>query len=139
MSNHTLSCQIITPVGIIYENEKVDSATLNTESGEVTILAGHIPYFASLNEGILVIRFGKYEEAFAIGSGYVQTDGKTLKILASSGYGQKEIDENNIKEAIKSAEETIKSAPSEKERSEALAVLRRSTLGLKLIKRKKIH
>ena len=139
MSNHTLSCQIITPIGIIYENDSIDSATLNTESGEVTILAGHIPYFATLTDGILVIRFGKDEEVFAIGGGYVQTNGKSLKILASSGYGQKELDENNIKDAIRSAEEAIKSAPTEAERSEALSSLRRSTIGLKLLKRKKVH
>ncbi len=133
---NTIHLKVITPKKIVREQDVV-SVTAPAADGEITILAHHVNLFSLLKEGVITIRHDNKEEYMAIGGGYIETDGRTLNILVSRAYGQDEIDEKMTEKAIEEAQKLITEAKSDSERAEATAVLRRSVIDMKLIKRKK--
>ena len=132
----TLKLKIITPKKVVKE-EEVFSVTVPSSQGEITILPRHVNLFSLLVEGIVKVKKEKGEELLGIGGGYVQTDGEKIVVLVSRAYGQNEIDENLIKEAVEEAKNIIKTSKNEAEKSQALATLRRAVVDSKLLKRKK--
>lgn len=124
--------KIATPKKLTAERE-IDSLTVPTASGEITILPHHAHLLTLLTNGILTIRSKKEEEFMAIGGGYLETDGKTIQILVSRAYNQEEIDEKVTNEAIASAKRVLNETKDRAEREEATALLRRSTVDLKLL------
>lgn len=132
----TLHLKVITPKKIVLEDDVV-GVTVPSADGELTILPRHTQLFALLKEGVIKIKKEKNEDLLAVGGGYAETDGKNLNILVSQAYGQHEIDEKQTEEAIKNAKKILIETKDEKARSEALTVLRRSTIDMKLIKRHK--
>lgn len=133
---HSLKLQIVTPQRIVLEKE-VFSVTAPTATGEITILPHHINLFTLLKEGLVKIKFNKEDEYFAIGGGYLQTDGEKVIVLVSRAYGQNEINEKIIEESRKKAQELLKTAQTEKEKQEAISLLRRSTIEDKLLRKVK--
>ena len=124
--------KIATPKKLATERE-VDSITVPSASGEITILPNHSHLLSLLTSGIITIRAKKEEEFMAIGGGYLETDGKTIQILVSRAYNQEEIDEEVTKEALDSAKKILLETKDKTQRDEASALLRRSTVDLKLL------
>ncbi|MCS7093423.1 MAG: ATP synthase F1 subunit epsilon [Patescibacteria group bacterium] len=131
-----LKLTIITPKKIVYEKE-VNSITAPAEDGEITVLPRHINLFTLLREGIIKIKIDNEEEYFSIGAGYLETDGQEATIIVSQAYGQEELSEKMIEEAIQRAKNILSQATDEKTRQEALAAMRRALIDSKLLKRRK--
>ena len=133
--------KIITPNKVIFDDNSVESVTLPTATGEITVLPKHIPLFTLLKEGVVEVKKKGGKEYFAIGGGYFETDGEKAILLVSRAFGQDEINQKLLEQAIKQAEETLKKAVSEEERKRAQALLRRSLIDrdlfYKLQKRRK--
>lgn len=127
--------RIITPRKIVLE-EEAGSVTVPSADGEITILPRHEKLFSLLKEGVIKIRKQSREDLFAIGGGYVETNGKEVNILVSKAYHQDEIDRSVTEKAIEDAKKILKSSVDEKQRLEAGALLRRSLVELKLLKKK---
>ncbi|MBI3619865.1 ATP synthase F1 subunit epsilon [Candidatus Roizmanbacteria bacterium] len=133
---NNLHLKIITPRKVVLEDE-VTAVTAPAAAGEITVLPRHTSLFALLKEGIVKIKYVGREDFLAIGGGYLETDGKVLNVLVSRAYHQSEIDERQTEEAIKNAKKILLESKDEKTRADALTLLRRSTIDLKLIKRHK--
>jgi len=131
-----LKLRIITPQKIVLE-EEVLSISLPTPNGEITILPHHINLFSLLTEGIIKFKKQNTEDYLAIGGGYLETDGNTVNILVSRAYGQDEIDEKLTVEAINKARNILKESKNEAERQQAVAIIRRSLIDSRLIKKRK--
>jgi F-type H+-transporting ATPase subunit epsilon len=131
-----LHLKIITPKKVVLEKE-ILSITLPTEEGEITILPRHANLFAILKEGIVKIKYDGNEDYLAIGGGYLETDGKMVNVLVSRAYGQDEIDEKMIEEAKEQAKKLLEQAKTDDQRQQAVALLRRSLIDSKLIKKRK--
>jgi len=131
-----LHLKVITPRKIVVD-EDVKSVTVPAESGEITVLPHHIRLFSLLVEGIVVIRKENGEDSLAIGGGYLETDGETIKILVSRAYGQDEIDQELTNKAVEKAKQILTQSKDENERAEAMTILRRSVIDSKLLKRRK--
>lgn len=129
-----LNLKIISPKRIVLEKE-IDAITVPTSDGEITILPHHCNLLTLLTEGILKIKIGDDEEYYAIGGGYLQTDGHEVMVLVSRAYGQDEIDEKIIQEVRQKAEQLLKLARDEKEKNEALSLLKRSLIEDRLLKK----
>lgn len=112
---------------------EIKSITVPSADGELTILPKHANLLSLLKEGIITIRSEKEEQFMAIGGGYLQTDGKTISILVSRAYNQDEIDEAMTQKAIENAKQILDKTEDRTEREEASALLRRSTVDLKLL------
>jgi F-type H+-transporting ATPase subunit epsilon len=132
----TIHLKIITPKKIVID-EEVLSVTTPTFSGEITILPHHTNLFSLLVEGVIKIKRKEGEDYLAIGGGYLETDGRDLHILVSKAYGQAEINQQLIEKGIEEAKAILTQSKDRKERQEAAAVLRRSIIDLKLLKKKR--
>lgn len=132
----SLHLKIITPKKLALEEEAL-SVTAPSQSGEITILPQHMNLFTLLVEGVVQIKKPSGEDFLAIGGGYLQTDGKELNILVSRAYGQDEIDEQMTAKAIEQAKKIISQTKDISQRAEANAILRRSIIDLKLIKKRR--
>lgn len=131
-----LHLRVITPKKITLE-EDVESVTAPGADGEMTILSRHMNLFSMLTEGIVTIRKGKEEQELAIGAGYLETDGKDLNILVARAYGQGEVDQHLTEKAIQEAKSILARSKDQKERLDATMLLRRSTVDLKLLRKRK--
>lgn len=131
-----LHLKIITPRKVVVD-DKIDSVSIPSSEGELTILPHHTNLFALLVEGIIKVKKSKNEEFFSIGGGYMETDGKTVTILVSKAYGQDEIDKNLTDKALEEAKKILSESKDEKQRSEALAMIRRAIVDSKLLKKRK--
>jgi len=127
---------IITPKKIALEKE-IAGVTLPSSEGEMTILPRHTNLFALLEEGVVHYWAQDEDEYLAIGGGYAETDGETVRLLVSRAYGQSAIDEEQTQKALAEAQERMKTAKSEDARSEISSLLRRSLVDVKLLKKKR--
>lgn len=94
---------ITTPEKVVYQ-DMVDSVTLPTIDGEITVLPNHIPLVSVLKAGELVFRKGGEVFPYAIGGGFVEVDGKKLNVLADTAEHVEEIDEQKADEARQRAQ-----------------------------------
>jgi len=95
----TLHLKIVTPERIVFEDE-VDSATVMTESGEITVLPGHIPLVTSLKPGEMRLMKGRTEELLAVSTGFFEVrPGNQLIILADTAERLEELELEKIEEA----------------------------------------
>jgi ATP synthase, F1 epsilon subunit (delta in mitochondria) len=131
-----LHLKIITPKKIVFEKE-VNSVTVPTADGEITILPHHTNLFSLLKEGVIKIKDNQNEDYFSIGAGYIETDGKEVTILVSRAYGQDEIDERFINQAMEEAKKVLSQAKTEQDRQAALSMMRRAIIDSKLLKKRK--
>ena len=90
--------EIISPEKIIL-SEKVNSVTIPSFEGEMTILLDHIPLITFLRPGILRIEGSKESEYF-VEEGTVEFSDNTLIILSSSIIPVENIKSENISKMI---------------------------------------
>ena len=131
-----MQLRIITPKKMVLE-EEIESVTLPSVEGEITILPNHVSLFSLLKEGVVKIKYERKEDFLAIGGGYVETNGEYVNILVSRAYGQDEINQTATEKAIKEAEDNLKKAKTTEERMQAASLLRRSMVDLKLLKKRR--
>jgi len=124
--------KVITPKKLALETD-VESITVPSVAGELTILPKHADILSLLKEGVITIRTKKEEQYLSIGGGYLQADGKTAVVLVSRAFGQDEINEDMTQKAIESANRVLSETQDKKERSEAMGLLRRSMVDLRLL------
>lgn len=133
---NTLHLKVITPRKVVIDSE-VSSVTVPTADGEITILPHHIHLFSLLVEGIVKMKKENNEDLLAIGGGYVETDGKSVKVLVARAYGQNEIDRELTDKAVEEAKHILSKSTDDKERAEAMSIIRRSVINSKLMKHRK--
>ncbi len=131
-----IKLRIITPQKIVLE-EEVLSVSAPAHEGEITVLPHHANLFTLLDEGIVKIKKTSKEDYLAIGGGYLETDGEFVNVLVSRAYGQDEINEKMAAEAVQKARNILKESKNESERQQANAVIRRSLIDSRLIKKRR--
>ena len=90
--------EIISPEKIIL-SEKVNSVTMPSFEGEMTILPDHIPLITFLRPGILKIEGSKESEYF-VEEGTVEFSNNTLIILSSTIIPLENVKSENISKMI---------------------------------------
>ena len=133
---NTIRLKVITPRKIVMDKQ-VNSVTVPTSDGEITVLPHHAHLFSLLVEGIVKIKKDGSEDDLAIGGGYLETNGEIVTVLVSRAYGQNEIDKNLTDKAVEQAKLILSKSTDEKERAEAMTIIRRSVIDSKLMKRRK--
>ena len=134
-----LALEIVTPDGVAWHNADVSSVTLPATSGEIEILAGHIPLITMLNAGAVVVAKGR-EENIAIDKGYARIMGDVVSVLTEAAVNVEKLDISDIErakeEALKAIEDAKKNRidDDEIERLEAIA---RFSIAQQLAKGKK--
>lgn len=130
-----LTLEIVTPEARVY-SDTVDTVVIPTVEGEVGILPGHIPLVAQIGAGELRATKGGVTEFIIVGGGFAQVTGEKVSILADSAIEEEKIDPNVVADAMKRAEEALKSnkeamTPAEVERLESFVRFAVAQLGAK--------
>ena len=116
-----LRLRLVTPDRILFEQE-VDSVSLPTVDGEVTILSHHASLAALLVSGIMRYRSGDTVEEAAVSGGFVhiERDG-TVLVLADTAERGEELDVSILETAKARAKEAVQKAASKDDLSFAMA------------------
>jgi F-type H+-transporting ATPase subunit epsilon len=92
-----MKIKVLSFSGENFANENATSLTVMTKSGEVTILGGHAPMIASIEPCVLYIKYMdenniEQREDFAIGSGVVEVNNSSVKVMADMLIDVEEVD-----------------------------------------------
>ena len=136
MTMSTFLLEIITPQRIVF-SEQVQQVSVPSSSGQIGDLAHHVPLFSELVEGEVKVVRERDEIFLAIGGGYIEVTPQKVSILVSVAYKADEINEKEIMEARKRAEEALKQKPQGQALIEAQQMLVRSSIALKLLEKRR--
>ena len=132
-----IHAHIITPEETVFEGD-VESLTLPTAEGEITVMGGHMPIIGVLVPGTVLVRKGKEEWLFACSRGVVEIDGKNIRVLADTADRAEKLEESAVEAARSRAEKLAAERRSDAEGfAEATAVLDRELARLRTIRRHK--
>ena len=118
-------------------SEDVDMVIAPGSEGELGILPNHTPLLTTLKEGVLRVKRGGEEEAFAIGGGIMEVLPDRVIVMADAAEHSDEIDVARAEQARQRAEALIKERPPGIDLDTALAALRRSQVRLKVAQRRR--
>jgi len=94
-----LNLEITTPERTVY-NEEVDSVTVPTREGEITVLPNHVSLVGLVVAGALTVRTGGAEKYLAVSGGAIEVlPGSRCVILTDSADRAEELVEAEIEKA----------------------------------------
>ncbi len=132
--------KIATPERIMLEVE-VDSLTLPTSLGEITILPGHIPLVANLAPGEIRYRHQGRQNFFAVAGGVLEVrKNHEVVVLADSAEFGSEIDTERAEEARERAKKLmLEGVKDEESFAAAAAMLEKNLARLRVAKKHRTH
>lgn len=68
--------------GIALSTDALESLTIPTLDGVITVLPGHMALMTAIKPGVLSVSYEKMHKNFAIGGGVLETDGNEVRIIA---------------------------------------------------------
>jgi len=86
-----INFKIATSERVVFKGN-VDSVTLPTRTGEITILPNHIPLISVLTPGVITVRHDGEELILATSGGFVEVLSSKVVVLADSAEKSEEID-----------------------------------------------
>lgn len=102
--------RLVTPDRTLFD-EEVDSATIPTAEGEITVLSHHAELAALLVPGVMKIVKGGVESEVAASGGFLRIDEKgNATALTDTAERGEELDLSTIEQAKQRAEEVMKKA-----------------------------
>ena len=130
-----LHLKVVTPERVMLD-EDIRSVSLPTPDGQITILPEHVPLVTMITPGELIVRAEKAVRISLVYGGfvYVEADG-TVTVLADSAEHLEELNEKEIEEAKRRAEDLKKKAVTIEEQVSAEAALARSIAQLKTLRK----
>ena len=130
--------KIVTPEQLILEQEDLDSITVPTADGEITLLPHHIPLVSQITPGEIILRKEGRENSLVTTNGFLKIDPQGyVTILADYAIRSEEIEIAKVEEAKRKAEEAMKEKVSERDFAIAEAELRRTLLELKVAQKRR--
>lgn len=94
-----LRFELTTPERVVLKVE-ADGATVPTESGEITVLPGHIPLVSTLRAGMITLHKDGEEEYLAVSGGFVEVrPGNVVIILADAADRAEDLDLQKVEAA----------------------------------------
>ena len=104
MSTKQLQLKIITPERVVLD-EAVDSVSLPTTEGEITILPDHIALISTLASGDIVARVNGEDVPMAVSGGFIEVSNDQVKILADFAEHVSDLSDDTVAKARARAEE----------------------------------
>lgn len=135
----TLLLKVITQESQLLEQE-VDSVTLPTVEGQITVLPHHIPLFTKIQTGEMTFRVGHEEQSVVVSDGFIDVSPQnTVTVMVDTAIRSADIDLLKAEEAKRRAEETMAQKLDERDFVLAEASLRKALMEIQAFnKRKKL-
>lgn len=121
--------QIVTPDGEFFDGP-AERVKVRTISGDVAILAGHIPYVTALGIGEATVTVDGNTRRAAANGGMLSVTPEIVRVVATTFEWAENIDMERAKRAKEKAEDRIKKAQDAKELELAKAKLSRALVRL---------
>ena len=121
--------QIVTPDGEFFDGP-AERVKVRTISGDVAILAGHIPYVTALGIGEATVTVDGNTRRAAANGGMLSVTPEIVGVVATTFEWAEDIDMERAKRAKEKAEDRIKKAQDAKELELAKAKLSRALVRL---------
>src|SRR3990167_3436442 len=103
-----IELKVLTPYGTVLE-QTVESITLPTKAGVITILQDHEPLVSLLSPGEMIVNIDKRDKSYAVSTGVLEIrENSKVYILAYSAEYASDINIAKAEEAKKKAEEELK-------------------------------
>ena len=130
-----LHLKVVTPERVMFD-EDITSVSLPTPDGQITVLPNHIPLVTMITPGELIVRAEKAQKISLVYGGfvYIEADG-LITIMADSAEHLEELNEKEIEDAKRRAEDLKKKAVTIEEQVSAEAALARSIAQLKTLRK----
>ena len=122
-------------------NEQVDSVTLPTEMGEITVLQNHITLVANLVAGELRFKKGSYTKFLAVSGGFIEVrTGNKVVVLADTAEFGHEIDPERAQKARDEAKKIMDGSKQDQQvTADALAILEKNLARLRVAHKHRTH
>jgi F-type H+-transporting ATPase subunit epsilon len=104
---HTLSVEVLTPEGEVFNGDVVQVST-RTATGEIGILANHVPILAALEPTELRLHVSESEvERYAQAHGWLQVFANHALLLVEEAIPPDQLDSAGLRDQIKQAEQRL--------------------------------
>ncbi len=131
----SFSLIIATPEREVYR-DTVESLTVPTIEGEITILPHHLPLSTVIKPGEVTIRQGSSERPFAVGGGFLEVHPDNVVLQADAAEHVAELDAQRAEEAVVLAEQRKLELTKDHEEYAAVAAkLERDLARLRIIRK----
>ena len=117
-------------------SEEVDSVTLPTSDGEITILPGHVALTALLQAGDITLRNSGKVRQLIVSPGFVQVADNQVVVLADSAVREEDLNEQKALEAKAAAEQAVKNLHSRSEIAMTLGTIERTLMEMRALRRR---
>ena len=112
---------------------EVESVTIPTGEGEITVLYKHVPLFTKVTTGQLVYRTSGEEVSVVVSNGFANVaPSGAVTVLVDSGVLARAISVEKAEAAIQAAHETMKKTRDQRELLLAEASLRQAMMEVKV-------
>ncbi len=131
--------EIITPEKVILK-EEIDSVTIPTVTGEITVLPNHINLLTQIIPGEMIVKINRKNNHLAITGGFLQINHNNLTLLANYAIRSEEIDIEKAIAAQKRAEEILNNKEkglTEQDFATAHSEMGRAILEIKVAKKRR--
>lgn len=133
----SIHLEIVTPEAQVY-SDNVDSVVIPGVEGELGILPMHVPLMTMMKPGELQVKKGVESFSLATGEGFVEITGKNIIILTDMALKAEQIDEDQVEQALKRAQDALAEKTSRTtEEEEALAAMIQKSMAQLNLKRKR--
>jgi len=130
--------EIVTPEAKTF-SDNVDSVVIPGVEGELGVLPMHAPLMTLLEPGELRVMKNGEEIRLAVGEGFVEITQEKIAVLTDMAVKESDIDESSAEEAIRRAEEAMRSERmSDEEQATTKAALMRSLALVKVKRRRQV-
>ncbi|MFD1126299.1 F0F1 ATP synthase subunit epsilon [Lentilactobacillus raoultii] len=105
-----INISIVTPDGQVYEHRAADMIVVSTQSGQLGIMANHVPIIATLDVDETRVKYGDQEDEIAVNGGFIEFSNNIATIVADSAENQSDIDVARAENAKERAQRLISEA-----------------------------
>jgi F-type H+-transporting ATPase subunit epsilon len=107
---HKLSVEVLTPEGEVFRGE-VEQVSTRTATGEIGILANHVPILAALEPTELRLHISDSEiESYAQAHGWLQVFANHAQLLVEEAIPPDQLDSGRLREQMDEAEQRLSEA-----------------------------
>lgn len=112
MEKHTVSVNIVTPDGLVYDHH-AKLVTVKTTEGDLGLMANHAPIIAPLAIDVVKVKRCDNEDHIdyiAVSGGVLEMKDNLISIISDSAERERDIDLSRAEKAKKRAEEAMEKA-----------------------------